>query len=177
MQEVLRQGDEVATWVLEHKFLTAVAFCVVARVHDALDFHPLVRPSFRDHVAHAELLRLQEQGKCAPSECEDNEVARGVSQARGEQAHHVRADALPAERRHLESSKKYGKSLGKHENSCTKQRPCGRFMQSRGDAPSDIERTGSAAIKAQSVLFGRVNSSPWTSKVRVLRVCLVCSYE
>ena len=77
----------------------------------------------------------------------------------------------------LNPAKKYGKSLGKHENSCTKQRPCARFMQSRGDAPSDIERTGSAAIKAQSVLFGRVNSSPWTSKVRVLRVCLVCSYE
>ena len=190
MQEVLRQGDEVATWVLEHKFLTAVAFCVVARVHDALDFHPLVRPSFRDHVAHAELLRLQEQGKCAPSECEDNEVARGVSQARGEQAHHVRADALPAERRHLFRGilsrfhfqggmiREFG-NTGKHENSCTKAAAdrAPAFMQSRGDAPSDIERTGSAAIKAQSVLFGRVNSSPWTSKVRVLRVCLVCSYE
>jgi hypothetical protein len=59
--------------------------------------------------------------------------------------------------------------------SCRDRAPA--FMPSRGDAPSDIERTGSAAIKAQSVLFGRVNSSPWTSKVRVLRVCLVCSYE
>lgn len=182
MQEVLRQGDEVATWVLEHNFLTAVAFCVVARVHDALDFHPLVRPSFRDHVAHAELLRLQEQGKCAPSECEDNEVARGVSQARGDQDHHVRADALPAERRHLlkrnpdsSTGEKLRENMKTVAPSCRDRAPA--FMPSRGDAPSDIERTGSAAIKAQSVLFGRVNSSPWTSKVRVLRVCLVCSYE
>ena len=69
------------------------------------------------------------------------------------------------------------KTVAELHQARTKQRPCARFMQSRGDAPSDIERTGSAAIKAQSVLFGRVNSSPWTSKVRVLRVCLVCSYE
>ena len=66
---------------------------------------------------------------------------------------------------------------GKPRNMKTVAPSAPAFMQSRGDAPSDIERTGSAAIKAQSVLFGRVNSSPWTSKVRVLRVCLVCSYE